>query len=262
MTNKLFEDYEDEDGTEDDTLSTPLNLEIPAEDPLSAVVGEGKFYKTQAELVKGLLEKEAMIKRQQSENKLLRGELQTRGRVEEIVDRLLTQQKPNTNEAAGNNSGDPSVNSTGGTQTNATQGITKDEIVRLLEEKDRQKVLASNMETARKALVASFGAEAPSVVKKRAAELGVSVDYLNKTAAESPSAFIALFPVKAQEVPGTGIPGSSSNTTNFTPANPGGAKTNTFYKELQKKDMATYLSPRIQNQMYKDAMKLGEKFYQ
>lgn len=261
MTNKLFADYEDEDEGEDDNLTPPLNLEIPAEDPLSAVVGEGKFYKTQTELVKGLLEKEALIKRQQSENKLLRGELQTRGRVEEIVDKLLSKQKDPNSQDAGNNSGDPlNVNGSGG-QPNATQSITKDEIVKLLEEKDRQKTLSANLETARKALVAVFGNEAPRVVKRRAAELGVTEDYLNKTAAESPAAFIALFPAKQVEAPMSGIPGSSSNTTNFSPPNPGGAKTNAYYKELQKKDLTQYLSPRVQNQMYKDAMKLGEAFY-
>lgn len=259
MTNKLFEDEDDIEDVEDNLA--PLNLQIPEDDPLSAVVGEGKFYKTQAELVKGLLEKEAMIKRQQSENKLLRGELQTRGRVEEIVDKLLNQQKkPNANEDAGNNSGDPSTNSNGGLP-NATQGITKDEIVRLLEEKDRQKALSQNIEAARKELVAAFGKDAANVVKRRAAELGVSVDYLNKTAAESPAAFIALFPTRQVETPGVGIPNSSSNTTNQPPVNAGGAKPNSFYKDLQKKDMSLYLSPRIQNQMYKDAMKLGEKFY-
>jgi hypothetical protein len=259
MINKLFEDYEDA-ADADDNLQTPVNLEIPENDPLSAVVGEGKFYKTQAELVKGLLEKEALIKRQQSENKLLRGELQTRGRVEEIVDKLLNNKVQNKNEDAGDNSGDPSENSNG-VSTNATQGITKDEIVKLLEEKDKQKTLTANLETARKALVASFGSDAPNVLKKRAEELGVSVDYLNKTAAESPQAFIALFPAKQVETPVTGIPNSSSNTFMQTQANPGGAKANSFYKELQKKDISLYLSPRIQNQMYKDAMKLGEKFY-
>lgn len=100
------------------------------------------------------------------------------------------------------------------------------------------------------------------LVADRAAELGVSVPYLQETAAQSPNAFYEL--MKLETAPKSSpAPRGEVNATALQTHAPGVKEgTNAYYEKLRLEigDVA-YYKPAIQQQRFKDAKRLGDAFF-
>lgn len=100
------------------------------------------------------------------------------------------------------------------------------------------------------------------LVADRAAELSVSIEYLQDTAAKSPSAFYEL--MKLTTAPKqTAAPRGDVNAVALQTHAPGVKEgTNAYYEKLRLEigDVA-YYKPNIQQQRFKDAKRLGEAFF-
>lgn len=235
----------------------------PNTNPYEELVGEGKKFKTNEDLAKAKLESDRFIQQLQNELSGLRTELSTRQTLEQLMDKIS---KPN-GEANANQS--HNQNSAGG-DSGTVKSLTEEDIARLVEQRlsqaEKARIHTANMETVREALVASFGSDYVTHLKAKASELGVSEEYLNSLAKETPKAFLKLVDASGERkatTPGLFTPPPSSGLPSPSKQGfaPNGARKNSWYEQLKATDKTKYLSKEVQLQMYNDAMSLGESFF-
>lgn len=250
-----------------DLFSAPQTTgeENPNKNFLEELVGEGKKFKTPEELARGKAEADAFIKRLQDEAAGLRQELSTRQTLEQLMDKMAAEKgNQQTNQQSYNQ------DSEGGEGTKAVKSITEEDIARLVEERlstaEKTRIHNSNLETVRKALESSLGSDYVTHLKAKAAELGVSEEYLSNMAKETPKAFLKLVEVDGSPKgttpqlfsppPTHGLPGS--NNKGFSPT---GQRKQSWYENLRKSNPTEYWSPATQNRMHQEAQSLGEAFF-
>jgi hypothetical protein len=147
--------------------------------------------------------------------------------------------------------------------------LNEDELVERVIKAQEQRVAAERSQANAKAvgarLVELYGSPdaANKLVADRAAELGVSIAYLQETASKSPNAFYEL--MKLQTAPKqAAAPHGNVNAAALQNHAPGAKEGTAAYYEqlrLQIGDIA-YYKPKIQQQRMKDAFRLGDAFNQ
>lgn len=220
---------------------------------LEALVGEGKKFNNPEELARGKFEADQYI--EQLKSKL--AELETDAALEDRLKGLLTQ-KPQT----------PAPDNNGAEAHQPAKPATQDidlaaEVKKILAETSIESKRANNVNEVASKLIETFGDEtkANQAVKQKAADLGVSIEYLQDVAAQSPKAFFSLVGVEVQ-TPNRPTQGDV-NTAALKASPATGAKPNTYswYKQLRKDNPTLYRSAAIQEQMHKDALSAGADFY-
>lgn len=209
---------------------------------------------------KRLKDKDDFIERLKGEQADLRAELERIKLDKEMAD--LRNQV-----SAASRSTTPQANQD--TKPAAAPAITDDDLVNRIKQvtqamsvEERQ---ATNEAEAARLLVEQFGDEAKAgqYVSQKAAELGVSVAFLKETAKQSPKAFFTT--IGLNDTAPKGVPTatrSDVNTAALNSANPTAKEgTYAYYQELKRTDPKRYFSPNIQNQMHRDALKVGEAFF-
>lgn len=216
---------------------------------LSALVGPDKKYKTEADLVKAVYEKDRFITQLQSETAGLRQEVQKQTTMEE----LLTQVRSSLNPPAPPPS-QPQAPSQD--QTPNVESIVSS----LLEQKEKERKIQNNKQLVEQKLLEKFGADAQLHLNKKAKELSVPLEYLAKVANEAPSAFFQLIGLQ-DNTPAQ--PFSAPRSTQSAPHQDASGKRDKKYYDNLKNTMkaSDYWSPKIQNQLMKDALALGDAFY-
>jgi hypothetical protein len=141
--------------------------------------------------------------------------------------------------------------------------ITPEQIEELLNKKLAEKEAKSreqqNLESVKPLLTQKFGNNFQSKLKEEASKLGMTPEQLDQVAATNPKAFLRLVgaeDVKKQEslfTPPSGV----STGFSMSPTE----KTLSYYNQLKKDNPKLYASKELQNQRYKDAERLGEKFF-
>ncbi len=269
----LFNNDVLDDLYEDDTEGgLDENLEIPDNDPLSALVGDGKKYKTPADLVKAVVAKDQFITRLKGENAELRVDLKTKDRVEQTVDQLLRANNVNpvVAQVPQNTQGNPGDN-VDNPQNLANKSLTAEQVKELIEE-DRKKTKAqNNIEAARKQLVDLYGSQSAALeaVKKTGITIGESQEFFDALAARNPNVLISLVS-KTQEPKvkkndnqlslfNDGV--ITQNTAGGDKLSVNGVRTKAFYDNLKKQNLSQYWSAQTQAQMHKDAIALGPNFF-
>lgn len=237
-----------EEGAEDQPAQneTPTSL-------YETLVGEGKKFKTVEDLAKAKLESDRFIEQLKEEPKQLREDLNRL--VEET--RLLK-------ELATRNNGAPLAQQEQKTPDSSSPEIDLDarirETLKRTAEEDRRQ---QNINQVNEAMVQTYGTleKAKEVLKQKATELGVGAEFLQDVAARSPKAFFQT--VGITEVARAQMT-SANSTVNTAAMGSTGVKTNTYkwYQQLRKDNPSMYNSPKIQNQMMKDALNQGDAFYQ
>ncbi len=249
-----------------DLFSSQTNGDAPVVDHsknyLEELVGEGKKFKTQEDLARAKLESDAFIARLQGELQGIRTELNTRLTVEQMMDKITAAKEATNSNTNGNQ---PVVNGESGTKS-----LTEADLTALVEDRlsklEKARIQEANLNQVRQALTEKFGADFPSHLKQTAINLGVGEEFLNNLAKEQPKAFLALVgqqdAPKAPQVQNTLFAPTPSQQIPKTPGfAPTGERKKSFYDDLKRKDAAAYWSPKVQNQMHQDAIKLGEVFF-
>lgn len=234
-----------------DELFKPADIQTPdVENPLEALVGPDKKYKTVEDLAKAALEKDRFIGQLQNETAELRKEVTGKQTIDEIMTQIRSLSKPEVQ---------PNQQPQAPEKTDADS--IAELVAKLLDQKESEKRTSGNEQLVSQTLQEKFGADAQLHLTKKAKELNVSLDYLKSVAKSAPAAFFRLIGIEEnqkphQAVPITVRPGSIQPT-------PQGAdvRNKAHYDKIKAQNPAEYFSPKIQNQMYKDAMKLGESFF-
>lgn len=220
------------------------------------LVGEDKKYKNVDDLAKAKVHADAFIDQLKGELQGIREDLSTRVKLEEVLDKLTSQN-------AEKNDDDEDDPYRDDTPTSGQPAINKQEIEQLVENlitnKERDRTASQNKQLAKNKLKELLGDNYLSHLESRREELGLSKDKLNDLAAVSPNAFIELVaPGRKKEETPFSPPKNQMNTgsLSFETKSPGSSG---FYRELKKKDPKAYWSPKVQNQLHKDAMKAANE---
>lgn len=220
------------------------------------LVGPDKKYKTAQDAARALIEKDRFIEQLKSENETARNEIRARTTLEELADRLATPKAPNGEHRP------PLVEPGSNQQDVPAPTDLKAEVARLLAEERNSSNRASNLEKAKTAAKERFGGDYNATLRQIAEELGVSDKFLTDMAASSPTAFTKLIDSVRAPDPNRPIAPPQSNVEAGRVFNNPNVKNKAYYDNLRKTDLNTYMSKRVQQELYKNAMDQGSKFYE
>jgi len=220
---------------------------------LEALVGEGKKFSDPESLARGKWEADKTIEARNSELEQLRAKVDEL----EIEKRLNAQstQKPLENKP------EPRVEDNQPAKPSAPEDLAK--LVRAQLQTERaEETVRANVDRVANRLVEMYGDEdkANRVVKTKAAELGVSVEFLQEVAAKSPKAFFSQLGISDTTTAPAGPTKSDVNTSAFN-SNQNTAKPGTyrFYEQMRKDNPAMWA--KIQPQIHKEALEKGDSFF-
>lgn len=235
---------------------------------LSELVGEGKKFVDAEALAKGKKEADAFVDHLKGENATLRDlvtELAAKADRASGLEGILQRVKNgNANDGGGN----PAPNQQNTQQANQPDtGKIVEDVIKLLEEKDRTTKGMANIAVVDAALSQAFGnsATAKEAVKVKAAELGLSVEEIYKIGAQSPNALYQMLGVQ-HGTSGNGgnanlIAGQGTNTS-YNQSNSTGQRNAAYYEKL-KNEMGVrkfVMDRRLQIQLHKDMQTLGDRW--
>jgi hypothetical protein len=110
-----------------------------------------------------------------------------------------------------------------------------------------------------------FGTQVGVAIKKKAEELGITVEDMQTLARDKPAIVLGLFPeLKRQTTSRPTPPGNRQGTVNTdagTFNKDATARNNAYYQGLRRTNPTHYFSPAIQLQILDDAEKQGPDFY-
>jgi len=232
-------------------------------DPVfNSMVGEGKKYRTPDDLAKGKTEADLFIEQLKSENAEMRKEVEKSITLEEVLDNMNNAQNLDQGGQA-NHSPDTSKNL--GLDEKALVEIVNSQIKSNENAQKSKRNIDSVIDTLIKR--EGDGLKANQFVVSKAAEIGSSVEELQKMASENPSMFYRVVGIDPNGLDrNKGVPdsGNSVNTEALSKSITGQAKQGTFqwYQELRKTDPKKYFSPQVQNEMFKNRKEMGsDAFY-
>jgi hypothetical protein len=243
----------------EDTQSPVLD---PNRDWLEEYVGEGKKFRDAADLARGKAHSDVFIARLQKEMEGLRSELQTRLKLEEFMDRM------NSNNSTVGNGQITQTTATATSDGTANTALSPDDIEKVVEQKLRAKEqelrTQQNLSLTKEKLVEAFGENYAAELENRVSTLGLSKDLVNQLAKQEPKALFAMLGLPGQQARQQELlpnaPRSNVNTTGMGLVVPG-EKTYKDYEKLRKQNPGEYWSTRVQSEIHKQALKLGERFY-
>lgn len=211
-------------------------------------------------LAKGKLEADAYIKNLEDQLAAMREDLGKQDYASQLLKQLEGKASAPTNDKPleSNN-----TNDNGGTNTedHTSLAVSEDSLKSLVEktltEREQQATANQNIAAVDQALQDSYGTEAASVVKKKSEELGIGLERMQQLASESPSAFFALIgepqktfkPMTQGSVRTEGLNNQSSSQRDWS-----------YYQKLRRENRNLYYTPKVQQQLMEDKMRMGDKF--
>jgi len=218
---------------------------------------KGENWRDPETLAKGKLEADGYIKNLEDQLVQMREDM----KKQDYQADLLAQLQNKATETTTVNNGE-SNNNNGSIDTQNTTGVVDEDTLKSLVEKtltqrEKNSTVQQNLSQVDKELESSFGTEAAATVQKKAKELGMSMDRLRDIASESPSAFFTLIgqpektfsPMVQGSVRTEGVNMQASADRNWS-----------YYQNLRRENPNQYYSPKVQQQLIQDKMKMGDKF--
>jgi hypothetical protein len=223
------------------------------------VAVKGDNWKDPEVLAKGKLEADGYIKTLEDQLAQMRDDLGKQEYSKQLLDQLQNKATSPVNVNAvvpNNNNNNGSTNTDGNTQPQVSEESLKSLVEQTLTKRDQDNTIKQNLAIVDAELEKSYGTEATNTIKKKSAELGVSIQRMQEIAAESPTAFFALL---------------GEQKKSFSPMVQGSVRTEgvnmastdrdwNYYQKLRRENKTTYYSPKVQKQLMIDRQRLGSKF--
>lgn len=220
---------------------------------LDGLVGDGKKFKTLEDLAKGKVNADNLIASIQDENKILREEL---NKLNTETDRKSVLEKLMTDITAKPNDDKPAEK-----PNDQKEQLTLEDIVRVIEEKDKKRAEEANLQKAYEVLKKRYAEKTEEVLAKKAEALGLSVDYLKDAARKSPQAFLNILNENPSAPSGGSMARGGSATESIMNGNvQNNVRNKAFYDNL-KKEMGVLpfvMDQKIQAQLHRDMSALGD----
>ncbi len=221
------------------------------------VQAKGENWKDPEVLAKGKLEADGYIQSLEEQIAQMREDL----KKQEYQSQILEQLQNKATDTTAVNNGEPN-NNNGSVDTQDTTGAVNEETLKSLVEqtltqREKDNSVKQNLTQVDQELMNTFGTEAAATVQKKAEELGMSMDRLRDIASESPTAFFTLIgtpkqlsnPMVQGSVRTEGVNMQVSSERNWA-----------YYQKLRRENRNEYYSPKVQQQLLQDKMRLGDKF--
>lgn len=226
------------------------------EDLVSNLVGDDKKYKTVNDLAYSKLSADAFINRLKNENKELRDRLKSTDDIKSLLNGFK--------EAPPKETSSPVQD--GGESGDFNPDTLVEKVLSSLEARNAKAREEQNMEVVKNTVQTALGTNWRSEVKQRLNEAELSDAEADAIARRNPKAFFKLLGISQETTPKQPSlfdtsPRSSVNTTSQAPIT--GERNKAYYDNVKKKMgvIAFANNPTIQAEMHKDALRLGEKFF-
>lgn len=248
MTTQDFNLFADDQGNQPQT--------DPQKNYLEELVGDGKKFKTPEELARGKAEADAFIEQLKAEQAALRNELNTKLSMEQYIDKMAGTGTSNTQ----------TPNEPNGNQGENLQGLKPEDVERLIDQRvsarEAERIQAENLRTVKDTLSQQLGSDFTIKLKQIGQAVGMSEDDMTDMAKSRPKALIALVQAQAgsQQTQKQDL-FSPPSGVNLPRGNTPVDRTQAYYDQLKARDPKEYWSPATQNQLHKDAIRLGERFF-
>lgn len=233
-----------------------FNTDERPSDYLEALVGEGKKFADAQALAKGKYEADVYIENLKAELDNLRAEAAAQKKIEELLaQRQATNQEPSPAPEAHQPARE------------AGKTLSEEDLVAKIREtlaaESSQNAIRSNVTAVAERLVAEYGDEdrANEVVRNKARELGVSVEFLQEVAAKSPKAFYAQLGLTSEPNRSAAPTKSDINPAALHSQNTVKEGTYSYYENMRKTNPALWSSARIQNEIHTKALEKGDAFF-
>lgn len=217
------------------------------------LVGEDKKYQHPNDVAKAYVHIEGHAKTLENENASLRARL-------DALEAANKQPTPPMNDQDGPKGGDNPPRNPGDLNPRVDENDFRSRIrdeVKALNESERA---AHNVDTAARKMAEVYGdaQKANEAVRKRAQELGVTIDWLKETAARSPAAFFTTMGITDGGSRSTPAP---RNEVNLDRDASGRKKNFDYYDQIRKDNPKLYFSATMQREMQSQAKAQGSEFY-
>lgn len=217
---------------------------------LDTLVGDGKKYSDPEALARSRVEADQHIARIEAENAEYKAKAAEAKTVEELLAKINA---PRVVEPVANQPAQPDA-------------LTPDAVAELIKDKFNElktnDVTQKNLGEVSNRMLELYGDKANEVLRQRAADLEVPVEWLQDIAARSPKAFYAQLGLdnkqQAQSGPTHGEVNPQALALRGTGLKNG---TYAYYEQMRKDNPKQYSSAAVQNQMHKDAIAKGDDFY-
>jgi len=245
-----------------DLLDQGSDTNTPLIDPnknyFEELVGEGKKFKTEADLARAKMHSDIYIKTLETKldesNEMARralDESKAQAKLQELIDRLENRSDSQNQQITPAQAADnkPSFN--------------PDELDTIISTKltqvEKQRKETENWNQVQKKLKEEFGENSAHELKTRMDTLGLNSEDVNSLAKRSPTAFFNTFGLNKQQNDSFQSPIASSRRSDpFAPKTP--KRTWMYYQELKKTNPSLYLDPKTNVQMQKDIVEYGDAF--
>lgn len=252
--------FTETDQTTDVAQTTDEATETQTEGSFLAklVEAKGENWRDPEVLAKGKLESDNYIKELERQIAELKEDVTKEDYAEKIL-QTIREKAAASNTAFDSlpNKDNVGTQETGTPQPNLSEEDLKSLVEKTLQERESKATVEQNLATVDAELSEKFGTEAATVVKNKAKELGMSLERLKEIAEESPTAFFALLGEQRKAfnpvVNGT----VKTEGTNFTQ---NAERDWAYYQKLRKENKSLYYSPKTQQQLMADRLRLGDKF--
>ena len=136
------------------------------------------------------------------------------------------------------------------------------DIEKLLEQKltarEQLRLEEANFKTVESKLTEHYGSDYQRVLKQQVDQLGLDKDFVNELARKHPQVLFRTLGLEGKQDNSFQAPITSSQRRD--PFGTTEKRTNAYYQKLRKSDPVAYRSPKIQDQMFKDMVALGDTF--
>jgi hypothetical protein len=247
---------------------TQLNLlegqqdQLPQIDPekkyLEELVGDDKKFKDLESLARGKFEADQYIENQnrkldelKSDFFRLKADYDARAKLEEYLEKLPGIRQDQQHQQNHQMQDDkPAYN----------PDEVKSLISNTLIEHETRKQQEQNFASVQSKLTEKFGSNYQASLQRQMDEIGLSADQLNQMARTNPKLLIEALNLDAAPVQEgfQAPPRSQQRSDNFAPST--NKRTWTYYEKMKKENPHTYWTPKIQDQLHKDHMALGQAF--
>lgn len=224
------------------------------ENLLASLVGEGRKYKTVEDLAKSKLEGDLFIDTLKTENRAYREALLSGNEdaIEAARAALTAKQQ-----------GDPATTQKSN-QSPKQSSLSKEDILSVVEERDRTLAAKANVESFNAEVGKSFGDKSGEAVRAKLAELGMTHEALTKLVETSPKAALKMLGVEAKGNQAQQVGKSDAGAVN-TAAFFANSDTNTenwkYFQKLRRELKSDYYRPEVQTRVMAARMKLGDAFW-
>jgi hypothetical protein len=223
-------------------------------DPVELLVGDGKKYKTVADLAKSRLEADTFIEQLKGENAALREVVKAKEKTSrtEDFDTFLAELRGNTSTSA--------KEATSTTDNQGAKGVSIEDVKNLLRQEETERMRNAAYATVRAKVAELLGSDkVDEGLAKAMQSTGLQEGDVKNLAFRSPE--VALRALGFTELkPQSGINPSVGSEAFF------GNKTDVrnweYYKGLRAKmSESEFYNPKVQKQLMKDRMELGDQFW-